>query len=165
VKPAAAATRNGVVGVLATVGTLKSARFAALLDRFGSEITVVTEPGAGLVEQVEAGELDGPKTTDLVKAAVTPLLEARADVIVLGCTHYPFLKPLIQEVAGKDVVLIDTGAAVARRLADVLVAAGSELDNSGTGTVRFWTSGDAGEGTKVISTLYGERVKVTALIA
>jgi glutamate racemase len=163
VKPAAAATRNGVVGVLATVGTLKSARFAALLDRFGADITVVTEPGVGLVEQVEAGELSGPRTTDLVKAAVTPLLDAGADVIVLGCTHYPFLKPVIQEVAGEDVVLIDTGGAVARRLADLLLAAGSEPANSATGTLRFWTSGDVAEATRVISALYGEPVEVEAL--
>jgi glutamate racemase len=163
VKPAAAATRTGVVGVLATVGTLKSARFAALLDRFGSDITVVTEPGVGLVEQVEAGELDGPRTTDLVKTAVTPLLDAGADVIVLGCTHYPFLKPVIQDVAGEEVVLIDTGAAVATHLSNVLVAAGFEEAAADGGSTRFWTSGDPAESARVISALYGHHVEVEAL--
>ncbi len=163
VKPAAAATRNGVVGVLATVGTLRSARFAALLDRFGSEITVVTEPGVGLVEQVELAELDGPRTRDLVKSAVTPLLDAGADVIVLGCTHYPFLKRVIQEIAGADIVLIDTGAAVANRLADVLVAAGLESGDPAHGSAEFWTSGEPGEATRVISALYGASVDVEAL--
>jgi glutamate racemase len=163
VKPAAAATRNGVVGVLATVGTLQSARFAALLDRFGSEITVVTEPGVGLVEQVEAGELDGPRTRDLVKAAVTPLLDQGADVIVLGCTHYPFLRPVIQQIAGPEVVLIDTGAAVANRLADVLADAGLESVDPPHGSAEFWTSGEPGEAMRVISALYGASVDVELL--
>jgi glutamate racemase len=161
VKPAVAATKTGVVGVLATVGTLKSARFAALLDQYGSDVTVVTEPGVGLVEQVEAGDLDGPLTRDLVKQRVAPLLAAGADVIVLGCTHYPFLKPLVAEVAGDDVTIIDTGAAVARRLVDVLAEQG--LDAGGSGSTRYWTSGDPAAIGRVLSHLTGADVIASAL--
>lgn len=161
VKPAVAATNTGVVGVLATVGTLRSARFAALLDRFGSEVTVVTEPGVGLVEQVEAGDLDGPRTRDLVQRRVAPMLAAGADVIVLGCTHYPFLRELVQEVAGPDVTLIDTGAAVARRLVDVLEECG--LGTDGGGTTQYWTSGDPAVIGRVLGQLVGGHVTVRQL--
>ena len=156
VKPAVAATKTGVVGVLATVGTLQSAKFAALLDRFGSEVTVITEPGVGLVEQVEAGDLDGPHTRDLVTMRIAPMLEAGADVIVLGCTHYPFLREVIAEVAGPGVTLVDTGPAVARRLVGVL--AERDLNVDGDGATDYWTSGDPAVISRVLGQLLGERV-------
>ena len=95
VKPATAATRSGTVGVLATVGTLASARFAALLDNFGQGVEVVTRPGVGLVEAVERGELDTSQTRSLLEGHLEPLLAAGADEVVLGCTHYVFLLSLI----------------------------------------------------------------------
>jgi glutamate racemase len=122
VKPAAQVTRTGVVGVLATVGTLASARFAALLERYGGEVEFITQPCPGLPEAVERGELDTPATRALVEKYVKPLLERNADTLVLGCTHYPVLRPLIAEIAGPNVALIDTGAAVARRAATVFGA-------------------------------------------
>lgn len=93
VKPAVAATRSGVVGVLATVGTLKSAQFAALLENYGKGVQVVTQACHGLVECVERGDLDAPATRALVRRYVEPLLAQGADTIVLGCTHYPFRPP------------------------------------------------------------------------
>jgi len=141
VKPATAATRSGVVGVLATVGTLQSARFAALLDQFGANIQVLTRACPGLVEQVEAGDLDGPETRALVKQFVAPLVQAGADTLVLGCTHFPFLRPLIQAAAGPDVRVIDTGEAVARRVEQVAGALSPRLTK--IAGVTFWTSGDA----------------------
>jgi glutamate racemase len=123
VKPAVAATKCGIVGVLATVGTLQSAKFAGLLDKFATGVRVVTQPAPGLVERVEAGDLSSPATRALVASFVNPLLAAGADTIVLGCTHYPFLRPLIQELVGPSVTLIDTGAAVARQLTNRLHAA------------------------------------------
>jgi glutamate racemase len=141
VKPATAATRNGTVGVLATVGTLKSARFAALLDQFGEGIQVLTRACPGLVEKVEAGDLDGPQTRVLVESYVQPLVNGGADTLVLGCTHFPFLRPLIAAAAGPDVRIIDTGEAVARRVAAVAAALGARYNKSKD--VSFWTSGDA----------------------
>lgn len=140
VKPAAKATRSGVVGVLATTGTLKSARFAALLDRFAGDVRVITQPCPGLVEQVEAGDLDGPQTRALLTGFIEPLLAEGCDTLILGCTHYPFLKPLLRTLVPPQVSLIDTGAAVARRLQDVLDARG--LSGQGDGALTVWTTGD-----------------------
>ncbi|MGI8602958.1 MAG: glutamate racemase [Verrucomicrobiales bacterium] len=154
VKPAAAATKNGVVGVLATVGTIRSARFAALLDRFAHDIKVVTQPAPGLVEQVEAGKLDSLETRELIDVFVRPLRRAGADTIVLGCTHFPFLKPLIAEAAGNGVTLVDTGAAVARQLKRRLAEA-ALLRPVGPGEEQFWTSGDQARVRKVVGRLWG----------
>lgn len=93
VKPATAATRSGVVGVLATTGTLQSAKFAALLDRFATDVRVITRPCPGLVELIETGDLGSPALRQLLQSYVEPLLSAGCDTIILGCTHYPFLKP------------------------------------------------------------------------
>lgn len=117
VKPAVAVTKSGVVGILATVGTLASARFAALLERYGGTVEFVTQPCPGLPEAVERGELATPATRALVEKYIAPLLARGADTLVLGCTHYPVLRPLIAQAAGPNVTLIDTGEAVARRAA------------------------------------------------
>jgi len=143
VKPATAATQNGVVGVLATTGTLESARFAGLLDQFGKGVTVLARPGVGLVEAVERGELDSGRTRKLLASHLAPLLEGGADVIVLGCTHYVFLRGQVETIVGPSVRVIDTGAAVARQLRRKL--AGLELLAPGgakAGSTRFWCSGD-----------------------
>lgn len=139
VKPAAAATRSGVVGVLATTGTLKSAKFAALLDRFASDVRVITRPCPGLVELIEAGDLDSPVLRQLLQGYVEPLLAAGCDTLILGCTHYPFLKPLLAEMVPPAVAIIDTGAAVARQLQRLL----GERDLLALGPAQpaqFWTS-------------------------
>lgn len=163
VKPAAAATRSGVVGVLATVGTLKSARIAALLARFGQDVEVVLQPCPGLVEQIEAGDLDGPATRALVERFTRPLLARGADTIVLGCTHYPFVRPLIADVVGPDVALIDTGAAVARQLRRVLDEHALLNDQPRSGRERFWTSGDLAVAQPVFACLWGRAVEVERL--
>lgn len=158
VKPAAAATKNGVIGVLATVGTLQSARYAALLDRFGDGIEVVTQPCPGLADQIEAGDLDGPTTRAMIERFTAPLVARRADAIVLGCTHYPFVRPLIADIVGPDVALIDTGAAVARRLGHVLAERDLLNGAAAPGPAAFWTSGDAHVATRVMSILWQDAV-------
>jgi glutamate racemase len=164
VKPAVTATRSRVVGVLATVGTLESARFAALLEQYAGDVEIVTQACPGLVEQVEAGELATPATRELVARYTKPLLERGADTLVLGCTHYPFLRPLIAEVAGPAVTLIDTGEAVARqvvrRLPEKLLG---RLD--ATPEERFWTTADAPAARRIVSQLWGRPVTVEALPA
>jgi glutamate racemase len=162
VKPAVAATRSGVVGVLATVGTLESAKFAALLEQYAGDVRIVTQACPGLVEQVEGGELWGAGTRELVARYTRPLLEHGADTLVLGCTHYAFLRPLIAEIAGPGVQLVDTGDAVARqlvrRLPEALIG---RLDM--TPAERFWTTGDAQRANRVMSALWGHGVAVEAL--
>lgn len=159
VKPATQATRSGVVGVLATVGTLQSARFAALLDRFGAGIRVLTQACPGLVEQVEAADLDGPRTRALVEGFVRPLVEGGADTLVLGCTHFPFLRPVIEAAAGPGVTVIDTGEAVARQVERVAGGAAG----GGTGAERFWTSGDPGRLREPLARLWGRPVALEPL--
>jgi glutamate racemase len=155
VKPAVTATRSGVVGVLATTGTLRSAQFAALLESYGKNVRVVTQGCPGLVECVERGELDSAQTRELLEGYVAPLLAAGADTLVLGCTHYPFLRSLLAELVGDSVALIDTGAAVARQVERRLNEMGIRNAEATAGTLRFWTSGDAVQGQKVVEMLWG----------
>lgn len=162
VKPAVTATKSGVVGVLATIGTLESARFAALLERYGDEVEIVTQGCPGLVEQVELGELKSEATRDLVERYTAPLIARGADTLILGCTHYPFLAPIIAEVVGAEIALVDTGAAVARQLQRRLQ---SELPGRTTGSadVSFFTSGDAEKSALVMSLLWGGQFAVERL--
>lgn len=139
VKPAAAATRSGVVGVLATTGTLQSAKFAALLDRFATDVRVVTQPCPGLVELIEAGDLQSPTLRQLLGSYLQPLLDAGCDTIILGCTHYPFLKPILAQMLPADISLIDTGAAVARQT-QRLLAERQLLADGPARPAQFWTS-------------------------
>lgn len=139
VKPAAAATRSGVVGVLATTGTLQSAKFAALLDRFASDVRVITQPCPGLVELIETGDLHSEALRALLRSYIEPLLAAGCDTIILGCTHYPFLKPLLSQMLPPAISLIDTGAAVARQLQRLLSERGLLADGPACET-QFWTS-------------------------
>ena len=141
VKPAAAATRSGVVGVLATTGTLQSAKFAALLDRFASDVRVVTQPCPGLVERIEAGDLSSAQLRQLLLGYVRPLLAAGCDTLILGCTHYPFLRPLLAEMVPAELAIIDTGAAVARQLQRLLVARELLAEGPARAT-EFWSSAD-----------------------
>ncbi|MCQ2032117.1 glutamate racemase [Stutzerimonas zhaodongensis] len=159
VKPAALATRSGVVGVLATTGTLKSAKFAALLDRFASDVRVITQPCPGLVECIEAGELNAPGTRALLEGFVRPLIDQGCDTIILGCTHYPFVKALLCEMLPPSVALVDTGAAVARHLERVL--AGLDQLANGPSMSRFWSSGDPRRLSAVLPVLWGENGTVS----
>ena len=162
VKPAAAATRSGVVGVLATTGTLQSAKFAALLDRFASDVRVITQPCPGLVECVEAGELASPATRQLLQALVAPLLAQGCDTLILGCTHYPFIKPLLRELVPASVSLIDTGEAVARHLQRLLAERGL-LASQHSGADAFWSSADTTKVSAVLPVLWGKIEMVNPL--
>lgn len=162
VKPAAAATRSGVVGVLATTGTLKSAKFAALLDRFASDVRVITQPCPGLVEQIEAGELDAPLTRELLQGWVEPLLAEGCDTLILGCTHYPFIEPVLRELVPESVSLVDTGAAVARHLQVLLDTRGLRAVGPAAAT-RYWSSGDVQEMERALPKLLSELAEVRSL--
>ena len=157
VKPAVAATRSGVVGVLATTGTLESARFAALLERYAGEVEIVTQGCPGLVEQVERGDLLSAQTRSLIERYTAPLLARGVDVLILGCTHYPFLAPLLRAVVGVNITLIDTGEAVARQVQRRMQ---TELPQRipGVASAQFFTSGDAEQATRSMSLLWGEDV-------
>ena len=120
VKPAALGTRSGVVGVLATAGTLKASKYLDTRNHYAGDVKVVERVGRGFVELVESLELDGPHTEQVVRESLEPLLQAGADTVVLGCTHYPFLLPVLQRVAGPGVRFIDPAPAAARQLVRLL---------------------------------------------
>ncbi len=166
VKPAAQASKNGIIGVLATVGTLKSAQFAALLENYGRNVEVVTQACTGLVECVERGELTSQNTLKLIEQYCKPLLAEGADTIVLGCTHYPFLRPLIEQVVGTEIALIDTGAAVAsyvqKRLFELNLLADTKLLNP-VSEVTFWTNSKVSNAQAIISKLWGKDAQVNCL--
>ena len=122
VKPAALGTETGVIGVLATAGTLKGSKYLKTKGRFEDNVRIVEHVGEGFVELVENGILDGPEACETVRRSLQPLLDAGADRIVLGCTHYPFLKPVIEAIAGPDVQVIDPAPAVARQTVRILEA-------------------------------------------
>jgi glutamate racemase len=163
VKPAAAHTQSGVIGVLATSGTIASDNFAKLYTRFGADVKILMQACPGLVEQVEAGDLSGDKTRALVERYVGPLLAQKADTIVLGCTHYPFLASLIQEIAGPTVSIIDPAAAIARELRRRLASIKQLSPEARAGTERFWTSAAPDETKQVISQLWQADIDVRSL--
>ena len=160
VKPAAEASKNGVIGVLATVGTLKSAQFAALLESYGRNVKVVTQACVGLVECIERGELDTPSTKALIRQYTAPLLADGADTIVLGCTHYPFVKDVIREIVGEKISLIDTGAAVAKQLKSQLQEKGFLSANNQLAKLQFWTNSEMENAKHVIDCLWGEHYEL-----
>jgi glutamate racemase len=125
-KPAAAISTTRTVGVLATERTLHSAKFNLLREQVtaATGVRFLLQPCIGLADQVDKGELKSAATAALVRRYVAPLIDGGADTLVLGCTHYPFVQPLIEKIAldtgGRTVNIIDTGEAVARQLARML---------------------------------------------
>ena len=163
IKPAVAITRSGVVGVLATRQTVQSAAVARLVDLYGSDKRVVLQACPGLVELVERADLHGPETEQLLRQFIAPLLEQGADTLVLGCTHYPFLRDTIQRVAGEGVTLIDPAVAVARELTRRLADSGHLSAQQAPGRVAFFTTGDVAQAQTVMSHLWDEPLTVQAL--
>ncbi|TAN64869.1 MAG: glutamate racemase [Methylobacter sp.] len=160
VKPAVENTKSGVIGVMATSRTLASDNFVRLFARYSAEVEILGQACPGLVDQVEAGDLSGDKTRLLLEQYVLPLLERGADTIVLGCTHYPFLAPLIQDIVGPMVAVIDSAAAVARQLHRRLEVGDLLADASGSGTEFFWTSGTPNQAKPLVSQLWQASVEV-----
>jgi len=140
IKPAAAASKTGRIAVLATQATLASERVQALLDKHAGEVEVLRRPGLGWVEQVEAGELNSALTRSRVAEVVGPLLQENIDHIALGCTHYPFLSPLIRELTGEQIALYDPAEAIARRVGSLLQQHG--CDSMGDRCYRFITTAE-----------------------
>lgn len=163
VKPAVQGSRNGVVGILATEAMVRSHRMHDLVDRFARDAQVVIQPCPGLVEQVERHALHTPETARLLQGYLAPILERGADTLVLGCTHYPFLQPLIEQLAGPGVAVINTGAAVARHLQHRLQQATLLNPSTTPGEVRFYTTADSAAQQPLFHQLWGEDLPVDKL--
>ncbi|NLB18224.1 MAG: glutamate racemase, partial [Syntrophomonadaceae bacterium] len=149
IKPATTLTRNGRVGVLATGVTLAGERFTSLVERFANGVEVHTQACPGLAEMVEAGKLENEDTNKLLSAYLDKLLAQEVDTIVLGCTHYPFLRPEVEKLVGESIDVIDTGSAVSQQVARVLAANQLLASIDGPGREIFYTSGTSPEIEKV----------------
>ena len=143
VKPAAGRTQTGTVGVIATQTTFQGKLFAGLISQYGTSVKVLTSIGHGLVETVEAGTLDTPETENLLIKCISPLISAGADQLVLGCTHYPFLMPVIERLAGPSVSVIDPAPAVALQVARIMKQRDLMNSQDRKGCHLFFTSGQA----------------------
>ena len=158
VKPAAQATQSKRIGVMATNATFQTEIFDDLVQKFASDVVVLRQVCPGLVELVEAGEADTEAAERLVRQFVDPLVKQKIDTLVLGCTHYPFLRPLIEKVAGSGIAVIDPSAAIARQVAHVLDIRGIDAARPNPGSVRLFTSGDPVLLGQTILRLTGRRV-------
>ncbi|MGZ0077051.1 glutamate racemase [Methylomonas sp. ZR1] len=163
IKPAAQTTQSGVVGVLATSRTLASPSVARLCAAYGKDIEILLQPCPGLVEQVEKVQLHSDTTRELLVGYLSPLLLAGADTIVLGCTHYPFLAPLIRDIVGPDLTIIDPATAVAKELVRRLQGHLRPVSRERAAEVRFFSSTAVEEASPIISALWGSPVLVQAL--
>lgn len=163
IKPAVQSSRSGVVGILATAGMAGSRRMAQLVERFAADREVIIRACPGLVEQVERHALETPETARLLQQYLAPMLERGADTVVLGCTHYPFLRPLIERLAGPTVRVIDTGEAVARRLQQLLATQALLNPAAAGGSLRLMSSGTLESQAELFSRLLGEPVAVEPL--
>lgn len=158
VKPAAEQTRSGVVGVLATPATFQGALYASVLERFARDVTVLQDTCPGLVAEVESGNLEGDAIREILTNALSPMLQAGIDTVVLGCTHYPFVIPLIQEIAGPGVRVIDPAPAIARQTRRLLSQNGWGLN--GTGSIQCFTTGPVESMKLLVKQLLGDDLPV-----
>ena len=160
VKPAAEMTRSGVIGVLATPATLQGGQFAHLVERYAQGVTVLEQTCPGLVERIEGGEFEGEEMRRLLRGYIKPLLERGADALVLGCTHYPLALPLIENVAGPGVRVINPAPAVARQTLRVWEEAGGSAAAGRSGELSVYTSGDPAKLEPLLPRLLGEAARV-----
>jgi glutamate racemase len=172
VKPAAEHTRSGVVGVLATPATFQGELYASVVERFGQGVKLIQHTCPGLVTQIEDGEMESSVTYKILEEAIQPMLEQGIDTIVLGCTHYPFVIPLIQHITGPDVRVIDPAPAVARQVQRLLVASSlldldtpllDKIVKKPLHLLHFFTTGSPSNLERMLSVLLGEKLTVEGL--
>jgi glutamate racemase len=155
VKPATQHTHNGVVGVLATPATFQGRLYNTLVERFAQDVRILTNTLPGLVEEIEAGRLDSPETRRILEAAIQSMAAEGADTLVLGCTHFPFVLPLIREIAGPSVEVIDPAPAIARRTEYLAQEYSLTMDDESGSALTFATSGDTEKFSQIIQELLG----------
>ena len=156
VKPAAEQTRSGVVGVLATHATFQGEVYSSVVERFAAGVTLLQDHCPGLVARIENGDLQGPETEAILRKALIPMLEKGADTIVLGCTHYPFVIPLIRRITGPAVRVIDPAPAIARQTRRLLEESGLMAGKGESAALRMLTTGSAENLASVIPILLAE---------
>ena len=168
VKPAAETTRSGVVGVLATPATFQGELYASVVERFANDVQLLQHTCPGLVNQIENGDLDGRISHSILEDALLPMIQGGIDTVVLGCTHYPFVIPLIQAIVGNEVRVIDPAPAVARqtrRLLETQHLVQKKPDDSPTTLrqpflTRFFSTGDPQRLQSLLPRLLNQAFKV-----
>ncbi len=163
VKPAAETTKTGKVGVLATPATFQGALYASVVERFGAGVELFQHTCPGLVGQIEKGDLNSNATRAILEEALYPMLAKNIDTVVLGCTHYPFVIPLIEQIVGKNIRVIDPAPSVAKQVNRLLEAAGMQSQAQGHASVRFFTSGDPTKMKSMLPILLGESGEVESV--
>lgn len=156
VKPAAEQTRTGKVGILATPATFQGELYASVVERFANGVEIFQNTCNGLVQQIEQGNLTSIETWKILLDALAPMLKQNIDTVVLGCTHYPFVIPLIQQIAGENVRVIDPAPAVARQVERLHEAGGMKSQSSVRGIIKLYTSGDPESLISLLPILLGE---------
>lgn len=164
VKPAVSLTRSGKVGVLATPRTVSGERLRWLIETHANGIEVRTVAATGLVELVEQGTVSGPEVVGALQPLLDPMLEAGVDVVVLGCTHYPFLRAEIEAYVGGGIPVIDSGVAIATRTRVVLDQRGILVDRADDGSLRMMTSGEAEAVDDVVRLLMPDAPRMTSVL-
>jgi len=162
VKPASQLTHSHVVGVLATPATFQGRLYATLVERFAKDVTILTGTLPGLVEAIERGELYIPATRAILEHAISPMLAAGADTIVLGCTHFPFVLPLIRQIAGEQVNVIDPAPAIARRVASLIAEHDWQYPDTAANII-FYTTGSTAHFAEMLEHLLDIRAQPTQL--
>ncbi len=170
VKPAAEQTQTGMVGVLATPATFQGELFNSVVERFAQGVSVISQVCPGLVQQIEVGELDSPKTEAMLRGWVEPMLAQNIDALVLGCTHYPFVIPLLEKICGAGLRVIDPAPAVARQVGRVISDQKSGVRSQESevrgqtakqrGTLRYFTSGSPEDFERALKRLGVEAAEV-----
>lgn len=163
VKPAAEETSSGVVGVLATPATFQGELYHSTVERFAQGVTVLQHTCPGLVHQIEMGRVADAETKEILERALIPMLEKGVDKVVMGCTHYPFVIPLIKEIVGSEIEVIDPAPAVARQVGRLLDRHDLRAKTGGRGQIQFMTTGDPAEFSRRLIQLLGLESQVTRL--
>lgn len=162
VKPAAEQTQTGVVGVMATTATFQGELFASVVERFANGVKVIQQPCPGLVQQIEAGELDSTETEKMLRSWIEPMQKQNIDRLVLGCTHYPFVRDAIHRIVGNKVQIIDPAPAIAKQVRRVLESRG-KITEEGHGSITWYTSGNPIHFASTLLKLAGMNQKIHGL--
>ena len=157
VKPAAEHTQTGRVGVLATPATFQGALYSSVVERFANGVELLQDTCPGLVQQIEQGNLGGEETRRILEEALLPMLEKNIDTVVLGCTHYPFVIPLIQQIVGDNVRVIDPAPSVAKQARRMLEMRYIGRESKSRGDLKLYTSGDPDKLESMLPILLGEK--------
>ena len=155
VKPATQKTHNGIVGVLATPATFQGKLYHTLVEKFARDVNIFTHTCPGLVEAIESGEIATQNTRLILQQALLPMIDKGADTIVLGCTHFPFVVPMIKRIVGPDVTVIDPSPAIARRVSFLLSELNLIQRYSSKSEIIFSTTGKPERFKRVIHSLIG----------